>query len=154
MRKKIDIEYVKEFIENTSNKTKIYIGSDSERHKRGGVWFADYATVVVVHYDGKHGAKIFGEIVTERDYDQRKDRPRMRLMNEVIRAANLYIELAEAIGDRFCEVHIDINPDERYGSSCVIQEAVGYIKGMTGVTPKVKPDAWAASICADKLPAL
>ena len=145
---------VKTFIENTSASTRIYIGADSERHRRGGVWFSDTAVVVVIHYDGKRGAKVFGEIVTERDYDQSRDKPRMRLMNEAIKAAQMYLDLAESIGDRKCEVHIDINPDFKHGSSCVINEAVGYIKGMTGVTPKVKPSAWAASIAADKFPSL
>ena len=116
--------------------------------------FADYATVVVVHIDGNRGAKVFGEITTERDYDQSKDRPKVRLMTEVQKAASLYLDLAEAIGDRKFEVHIDINPDLKHGSSCVINEAMGYIKGMTGVTPQVKPDAWAASIAADKFPSL
>lgn len=154
MRKRMDLDEVRDFIENTSSNTKIYIGADSERHKRHGIWFADYATVVIVHFDGKHGARIFGEIVTERDYDQSKDRPRMRLMNEVMKAAQLYIDLAEAIGDRDCEVHIDINPKKEHGSSCVISEAVGYIRGQCNLTPKVKPDAWAASIAADRFPSL
>jgi predicted RNase H-related nuclease YkuK (DUF458 family) len=154
MRRKLDLDEVREFIENSSDSTKIYIGSDSERHRRGGVWFADYAVVVVIHKDGKHGAKVFGEITTERDYDQSKDKPRMRLMNEVMKAAQLYLDLADVIGDRQCEVHIDINPNHKHGSSCVISEAVGYIRGMTGVTPRVKPEAWAASIAADKFPSL
>ena len=154
MRQKLDLEEVRAFIEGTSEKTKIYIGSDSERHKRGGVWFSDTASVVIVHYDGRHGAKIFGEITTERDWDQSKSRPRMRLMQEVYKAAELYLNLAEAIGDRGCEIHLDINPNEMYGSSCVINEAIGYIRGMTGVIPKVKPEAFAASICADKFPSL
>ncbi len=154
MRRKLDLDEVRDFIENSSESSKIYIGSDSERHRRGGVWFADYAVVVVVHKDGKHGAKVFGEITTERDYDQSKDKPRMRLMNEVMKAAQLYLDLADVIGDRTCEVHIDINPNHKHGSSCVISEAVGYIRGMTGVTPRVKPEAWAASIAADKFPSL
>lgn len=154
MHKKLNLDEVREYIENTSETTRIYIGADSERHKRGGVWFADYATVVVVHIDGNRGAKVFGEIVTERDYDQSKDKPRMRLMSEVMKAAQLYLDLAECIGDRECEVHIDINPNNKHGSSCVITEAVGYIRGMTGVTPRVKPAAWAASIAADKFPSL
>jgi predicted RNase H-related nuclease YkuK (DUF458 family) len=154
MRRKLDLDEVRDFIENSSESTKIYIGSDSERHRRGGVWFADYAVVVVIHKDGKHVAKVFGEITTERDYDQAKDKPRMRLMNEVMKAAQLYLDLADVIGDRQCEVHIDINPNHKHGSSCVISEAVGYIRGMTGVTPRVKPEAWAASIAADKFPSL
>jgi predicted RNase H-related nuclease YkuK (DUF458 family) len=154
MRRKIDLDEVRAFIENTSANTKIYIGADSERHKRGGVWFSDTASVVIIHYDGKHGAKIFGEITTERDWDQNKARPKMRLMQEVYKAAELYLELAEAIGDRECEIHLDLNPNEKHGSSCAVTEAVGYIRGMTGVTPKVKPEAFAASICADKFPSL
>jgi predicted RNase H-related nuclease YkuK (DUF458 family) len=154
MVRRLDLDEVREYIEGTSESTRIYIGADSERHRRGGVWFADYATVVVVHIDGKRGAKVFGEITTERDYDQSKDRPKIRLMTEVQKAAQLYLDLAEAIGDRKFEVHIDINPDFKHGSSCVINEAMGYIKGMTGVTPQVKPDAWAASIAADKFPTL
>jgi predicted RNase H-related nuclease YkuK (DUF458 family) len=46
---------------------------------------------------------------------------------------------------------LDINPDEKYGSSCVVQEAVGYIRGMCNVVPMVKPRAFAASYCADRL---
>ena len=154
MRRRLNLDEVRQYIENTSASSRIYIGADSERHRRHGIWWADYATVVVVHIDGNRGAKVFGDIVTERDYDQSKDKPRMRLMNEVMKAAQLYLDLEEAIGDRECEVHIDINPDHKHGSSCVISEAVGYIKGMTGVTPRVKPCAWAASIAADKFPEL
>jgi hypothetical protein len=154
MQRRLDLDEARQYIETSSKTTRIYIGSDSERHRRHGIWWADYATVVVVHIDGNRGAKIFGEITTERDYDQSKDKPRMRLMKEVMKAAQLYLDLEEAIGDRECEVHIDINPNHKHGSSCVITEAVGYIKGMTGVTPRVKPSAWAASIAADKFPEL
>ena len=49
------------------------------------------------------------------------------------------------------QVHLDINPDEMYGSSCVINEAVGYIRGTCNVIPLVKPQAFAASYAADRL---
>lgn len=149
--KKLNLEEVKEFIANTSLTTKIYIGSDSARHRKRDIWFAEYCTVVVVHYNGKNGCKVFGELETDRDYDQKKDKPRMRLMNEVMRTAQMYLDLEEAIGDRQVEIHLDINPDEKHGSSCVISEAVGYIKGMCNVVPFVKPKAFAASIAADRL---
>ena len=105
----------------------------------------------VVHIDGKHGCKIFGEVQRERDWDQKKNRPRMRLMNEVYKIAELYLKLQDVLEDRHVEVHLDINPDEKYGSSCVVQEAVGYIRGMCNVVPLVKPKAFAASYCADRL---
>ena len=72
-------------------------------------------------------------------------------MNEVYRAAEMYLELAETIGDRHCEVHLDINPGIIHGSSCVVQQAIGYIRGTCNVVPMVKPDAFAASYAADRL---
>lgn len=146
----INIQEVKEFIEAQGPNTKIYLGGDSERFRANGVWFAEYYTVLIVHIDGKHGCKVFGEITRERDFDQKKNKPRMRLMNEVMKVADLYIKLGEILEDKDVQIHLDINPNEKYGSSCVISEAIGYIKGMCNVTPLVKPNSWAASHCADR----
>ena len=147
---KMDLEEVKSYIQSCSKESKIYIGSDSERFRHKDKWFADYATVVVIHIDGKHGAKIFGEITREQDYDYKPGRPSIRLMKEVTKAAELYYKLEESIGNRFVEIHLDINPDERYGSSCVVTQAIGYIVGTCNMKPKIKPDAFAASIAADR----
>jgi predicted RNase H-related nuclease YkuK (DUF458 family) len=149
--KRIDIDEVRTYIEAQSPETRIYIGGDSERFVIGKDWYADYTLAVVVHIDGKHGCKIFGEVHRERDYDQKKNRPRMRLMNEVYKIAELYQKLHDVLEDRDVEIHLDINPNEMHGSSCVINEAVGYIRGMCNVVPMVKPKAFAASYCADRL---
>ena len=150
IRKNMNLEEVKSFIQEQSLETKIYLGGDSERFQIDGVWYADYITVVVVHKNGKSGCRVFGSVTRERDFDQQKDKPRMRLMNEVMKTAQLYLDLEEAIGERGVEIHLDINPDLKHGSSCVINEAVGYIRGMCNVIPLVKPNAWAASYCADR----
>jgi predicted RNase H-related nuclease YkuK (DUF458 family) len=149
--KKLDLAEVKKFIEAQSPSTKIYIGADSERFKIDGKWYADYTLAVVVHIDGCHGCKIFGEIQTELDYDQKKSKPSMRLMNEVYKVSQLFQDLASVLEDRYVEVHLDINPNEIYGSSCVVQQAIGYIKGTCNVVPMVKPRAFAASYAADRL---
>ena len=149
--RKINIDEVKQFIEAQSPETKIYIGGDSERLIIDDVWYADYTLAVVVHIDCKHGCKIFGETVRERDFDQKKSKPRMRLMSEVYKIAELYLKLQDVLEDREVEVHLDINPNEMYGSSCVVNEAVGYIRGMCNVVPLVKPKAFAASYCADRM---
>ena len=96
--KKLDIDEVRAFIEAQSPETKIYIGGDSERFLIGNDWYADYTLAVVVHIDGKHGAKVFGEVQRERDWDQKKSRPRMRLMNEVYKIAELYQKLHDVLG--------------------------------------------------------
>jgi len=72
-------------------------------------------------------------------------------MNEVYKIAELYQKLHDVLEDRIVEVHLDINPNEMHGSSCVINEATGYIRGMCNVVPMVKPNAFAASYCADRL---
>ena len=149
--KKIDLEEVKAFIEKQSPDTKIYLGADSERFELNGQWYADYTLAVVVHVDGRHGCKIFGEVQRERDYDQKKNKPAMRLMNEVYKVADLFNALQDVLEDRHVEVHLDINPNEMYGSSCVVQQAIGYIKGTCNVIPMVKPKAFAASYAADRL---
>ena len=149
--KRIDIDQVRSYIEEQSPETKIYIGGDSERVLINDQWYADYTLVIVVHINGNNGCKIFGEVQRERDWDPKKNKPRMRLMNEVYKIAELYLKLQDVLEDRDVEVHLDINPDERYGSSCVIQEATGYIRGMCNVVPMVKPKAFAASYCADRL---
>jgi predicted RNase H-related nuclease YkuK (DUF458 family) len=151
--KKINLEEVKAYVESCGPETKIYLGCDSEKVKVNGVWYADYIIAIVVHIDGKHGCKIFGEIQRERDFDQQKNKPRMRLMTEVYKVAEMYVALAATIPNDI-EVHLDINPDMMHNSSIVVNEAIGYIKGMCNVVPMVKPKAFAASYAADRLKSL
>jgi uncharacterized protein len=146
----IDLIEVKEFISNQTMESKIYLGCDSERVIRNNVWYADYTTAIVVHIDGKHGCKLFGEVSRQIDYDQKKDRPRFRLMQEVYKVSEMYLKLADVLDGRSVEVHLDINPSEMYGSNCVINEAIGYIRGTCNVIPMVKPRAFAASYAADR----
>jgi predicted RNase H-related nuclease YkuK (DUF458 family) len=148
--KKMNIQEVKNFIEAQGPSTKIYIGADSVRFKMKNQWYADYTLVVVVHIDGCHGCKIFGATQTELDYDQKKSKPAMRLMNEVYKVSELFQSLRDVLEDREVEVHLDINPDVAFGSSCVVQQAIGYIKGTCNVVPMVKPNAFAASYAADR----
>jgi predicted RNase H-related nuclease YkuK (DUF458 family) len=147
---KLNLNEVKEFIGNQSPQTKVYIGCDSERVMINNEWWADYILAIVVHIDGKHGCKLFGEVIQERDFDQKQNRPRMRLMNEVYKVSDLYLRLSDVIIDREVEVHLDINPSELHGSNCVINEAIGYIRGNCNVIPMIKPKAFAASYAADR----
>jgi predicted RNase H-related nuclease YkuK (DUF458 family) len=149
-RKKIDMDEVRAFIESQSAETKIYVGGDSERHKIRGVWYADYTVCVVVHVDGCHGCRVFGEVVRERDFDQKKNKPHMRLMTEVYKIAELFLKIQDAVGDRECQVHLDINSKKNTVSNEVMEQATGYIRGTCNVVPMIKPDSPAASFCADR----
>jgi predicted RNase H-related nuclease YkuK (DUF458 family) len=152
--KPFDIEVVKSFIQAQSKQTRIYIGVDSERIRQNNTWYAVYTAAVVVHIDGRHGCKLFGEVTRERDWDQRANRPTTRLMNEVYKVSELYQRLAGVLEDRLVEVHLDINSADEHASSNVVAQAIGYIRGTCNVTPKIKPEAFAATNAADRLRSL
>ena len=151
MMKQFNISEVKHYIANTSQETKIYLGADSIRNRIDKVWYADYTVAIVVHIDAKHGCKIFGYCERERDYDQRKDRPNLRLMTEVYKVSELYLELKDVLEDRFVEVHLDINPSSKHASNQVVQQAIGYIRGTCNLEALIKPKAFAATYAADRL---
>ena len=149
--KPFDIEVVKSFIQAQSAQTRIYIGVDSERIRENDTWYADYTAAVVVHIDGRHGCRLFGEVTRERDWDQRADRPNTRLMTEVYKVSELYLRLADVLEHRLVEVHLDINSADEHASSNVVAQAIGYIRGTCNITPKIKPEAFAATNAADRL---
>lgn len=131
--------------------TKIYIGTDSVRFKEKGKWYARYATVCVVHMNGKNGCKVFKTRTVEQDFDLKKDRPRMRMVNEAMKSCALYVQLAPLIDGYETEIHLDINLDEKHGSNCAVKEAAGYALS-TGIDEskiRFKPEACAASFGAD-----
>ena len=74
-------------------------------------------------------------------------------MNEVYKVADLYLKLYEVIPHDI-QIHLDINPSEMHGSSCVVNEAIGYIRGTCNVIPLIKPKAFAASYAADRFKSL
>jgi predicted RNase H-related nuclease YkuK (DUF458 family) len=147
----INIEDLEKYLSTQGPDTKIYMGADSERINIDGKWMTDYLLSVIVHEDSKHGAKIFGEIHREPDYDKNLSRPRMRLMNEVSKICELYLKIEHLIEKFPVEIHLDVNPLPQYGSSCVASESVGYVKGMTGIDAKIKKESWAATNAADSL---
>jgi predicted RNase H-related nuclease YkuK (DUF458 family) len=146
------IEELVELLYSLSSETKIYIGTDSVRFRKDGRWFAKYASVCVVHINGKNGCRVFKHGSIEPDYDLKKNRPSMRLMNEVIKSCELYTQLAPFIDEFDVEIHCDVNTNPIHGSNCVATQAAGYVLGVTGLSEdqvKLKPDAFAASFGAD-----
>jgi len=150
----LDTNEIIDYLNSVSPNSKIYVGCDSEvirLKKRKGIKVR-YSLVVVVHINGSNGAKIFGMFENDEDtrYDSYKRKPQYRLMNEVYKVSELYLKLSEAIPDKTIEVHLDLNPNEAHLSNKVVNQALGYVKGVCGVNALLKPDAWAASAAADK----
>ena len=144
------IDNAKEAIRNSSEQSSIYIGCDSKRFKRKGLWYARYMTVIIVHRDSSKGCQLFYDSQILQDWGQDKS-PKQRLLNEVMFAVNAATEVLEVIGDRHMEIHIDINPNPKYKSNVAVKEALGYVKGNLGLDAKIKPHAFAAMHAADHL---
>jgi predicted RNase H-related nuclease YkuK (DUF458 family) len=144
------VEEIRCFLSTVSPESRVYIGCDSSRKKNGqGEWYATYSTAVVVHIDNRHGCHVFCDSETMVDYDQKADRPAMRMMNEAMKAVEAYQQLEDLLIERDVEVHLDVNADPKHGSNCALSMTKGYVSGMLGIPVKVKPDAFAASYAAD-----
>lgn len=148
------IEELVDLLITLDSNTKIYLGCDSKRFMKDDRNYAKYATVCIVHKNGKNGCKIFTHHSIEPDYDLRSNRPSMRLMNEVQKVCQLYIQLAPFIDDEYhTEIHLDIGTDpKKNASSCVAHQAAGMVLGMTNLPMeqiKLKPESWCSSHGAD-----
>ena len=141
-----DFDDIKQQIKNSSVDSSIYIGADSKVYREGNSTMVAYVTVIILHYGSNKGAKIFRCHKTERYFGQIKQ----RLMTEVQEAISAAMEVADSIGDRSFEIHLDINRNKKHKSSEIIKEATGYVLGMLGIEPKLKPYSFAASSVADR----
>ena len=137
-------EDAKEAIRASSPESSVYIGCDSIRFKKQGVWHARYATVIVVHKNSNNGCQIFYDAETIPDYGGLKN----RLLTEVNYAVMAAMDILPDLGDRHLEVHLDVNPDPKHKSNVACKEALGWVLGM-GLEPKIKPEGWAATHAAD-----
>lgn len=143
------IEEIINLLATLSKESKIYLGCDSVRTARAGRRVARYATVAIVHMNGNKGCRIFSNISYEPDFDVKKNRPKIRMMNEVMKVCQLYTQLIPFIDEYDVEIHLDIASDPKHGSNCAAHEAAGYVLGVTGIQPKLKPESFASSFGAD-----
>lgn len=142
------LEQIKQAIAQSSKTTKVYVGCDSRYCPR--VEIVKFATVVILHIDGKHGGKMFSIVDQKPMYGNVKS-PKMRLMMEAQKAIEMAAEIADIIEERPFEVHLDFNINTDYKSSVCVKEATSYVLGTVGFKPKFKPYAFAASTAADRL---
>ncbi len=93
------VDSAKQFVASCSPETKIYIGSDSRRKKNyaTGKYSVTYTVSVVCHLNAKNGCKVFAFMDTETDF---VGVMQLRLMNEVYRAAEAYLQLKDVLEGR------------------------------------------------------
>ena len=138
-------DLARQIIRTSSQDSSVYIGCDSKVFKANDRWFARYTTVIVVHKDSKHGAQVFHYSETLPDFRNIT----ARMTTEASHAIKVFDAIADIIGDRHVEIHLDINASPAHKSNAAASQAIGYVLGSTGIKPKIKPDAFAASYAAD-----
>lgn len=110
----------------------------------------------MLHLASRNGCKVIGHTTKERVYDKNLGKPQHRMMTETIALGQIYIELMDALIEHELdipiELHLDIASDPQHGSNCAAKQAAGYILGVCGIKPVLKPQAWAASTAADLFP--
>ncbi len=121
----------------------IVVGTDSQTYYGE----AEYVTAIVVHRVGK-GGRYFWRSVVEKKPKTLRDR--------IWREAWLSYETAQALIEAFkdrgifdcrLEIHVDIGRGGRTRE--LVEEVVGAIRG-SGFFVRTKPEAYAASVVADK----
>jgi predicted RNase H-related nuclease YkuK (DUF458 family) len=121
----------------------IVVGTDSQTYYGE----AEYVTAIVVHRVGK-GGRYFWRRVVERKPKTLRDR--------IWREAWLSYETAQTLIEAFknrgisdcrLEIHVDIGRGGRTRE--LVEEVVGAIRG-SGFFVRTKPEAYAASVVADK----
>jgi len=122
-----------------------YVGCDSMLRRQEEIC---YTTVLVMLRKGAGGIGYYQKIKERDPHSTRKQRL-FRETYEAVQAALFFNPILEQVGFNIKEVHTDLNPKEGTGSYDMIQQCIGYIKGM-GFEGKVKPDAWAAYSAGDK----
>ena len=152
---KFNIEEIKRYIQDNPN-AKIFIGCDSQKvssKKRKKLKIkektARFVTAVVVYEKDKN--KIFFEVSKERDIDVTPGKPFNRMMNETYKVADITLQLMDVLVERDFQIHLDISKEEYNGSHCAMNAAIGYIWGVIGIEPVLKPDAWVASTVSDHI---
>ncbi len=150
---KFDVEEIKKYIEDNP-KAKIIIGGDSQKVSRKGKKRSNpresrFVTAVVVYQKDKN--KVFYEVTREKDFDKDPGKPFNRMMNETYKVADITLKLMDVLVDRDFACHLDISPHEYNGSNVAMGAAIGYIWGVIGIEPVLKPLSWCASCVSDHI---
>ena len=124
-------------------KLKVCIGTDSQ--VKGSD--TEFATVIVFLREGHGGFMFIHNEKTRVTYSIKE-----RMLVEVAKSIEIAYELCDlfTLYDVDMEVHADINTNPHFKSNEALREAMGYILGM-GFAFKAKPEAFASSICANKM---
>jgi len=118
----------------------VHIGTDSLQTGK----YTQFVTVVAILTPGKGGRAAYSREVVPRIKSLRE-----RLLREVWRSVELGMKLSPLVPGEL-NVHLDINPSEKYMSNKYVQELTGLVVSQ-GFKVLIKPDSWCASHAADRV---
>jgi predicted RNase H-related nuclease YkuK (DUF458 family) len=145
-------EMIKEIIsfieENPKDKFTLSVGTDSHANINDHNEDIEFITAIVIYRHGK-GARYF--------WKKNKHKRIFSLRDKIYKETLFSLELAQEIIPKLrkklkdtqydLEIHLDVGSGGE--TKQLIKEVVGIVAG-NGFTPKIKPDAYAASNVADK----
>lgn len=134
------IPYIKDEL-TKSNDIRIYVGTDSQNIGDHTV----YATVIVLHYGNNGGHVLYNKQSIPRVRDTFS-----RLWNEVELSLSTAEMMVAGGLPKADYIDLDLNPDPMYRSNSVLRSALGYVESL-GYKARIKPNAAAASTCADMI---
>lgn len=154
------MSYLENLIEveiEKGNTLKVCVGTDSQ--KRGFGY--RYVTAIVLEIKQPSGTDRFGRetfigkgamIVAGSKYEKGVPTVNERMIKEVQSTVMVAYDIYPLLDlyDIKLELHADINQNPMHASNVALKSAIGYMSGIP-CDIKVKPDAYAASSCADKL---
>lgn len=149
------VDYIKNKMDDASDVPgfKLLIGCDSLPSKKST---AVYVTSVCLYYNGKGGHVIYSRDINVKVYGTGKNEMlKNRLWEEIFRVVDLaaIIMDSDLLSDKRIEkfeVHVDINPNEKFGSNVIYKDVVGYMESM-GLDAYAKPDSPAATYISDSI---
>lgn len=153
---KINLKEVIDYIKTINPESVVYVGGDSQVYSHKGQNWNLYIVIIAIHIDGNKGVRVFKQAEWLRDYSGSM---RQRLMTEVMAITDIAGRIMDGIGEKRIQwmienkkfdIHLDINSKIEHKSNVVMKEAMGYVKGMLGIDPKVKPNSFIASVGADR----
>jgi hypothetical protein len=123
---------------------KIFIGSDSQLCDNTCI----FATAICLHgAKGSRGGKYFFKRF--KDTGPQYSNLRLRIMSEVTHSLEVALDMMERFPDAEIEVHVDIGRGPKSKTSVYVDQIQGWATS-TGLSCKVKPNAWASASVADK----
>jgi predicted RNase H-related nuclease YkuK (DUF458 family) len=130
-------------------KVKIYIGTDSQKHSRK----VTYVTCIAYRNSFGRGVHVIYRIVNHKR-PKGIGRSKVHILERLTKEVEMTMELADFFRQesnvKISFVEFDLNEDEKYPSSALVNMATGWARGM-GLTPIIKPSEMCAVKAANEL---